>query len=122
MPLLISLFFFFSLSNLSFPLSLGFIGEILIFMSCGGEAKPLVTILVLLTSILLPIYFILTFQKISFGGISNYFPLLFQDLNLKEFHLCLPLISLTIILGIFPMLLLNSILLPILLASKENKN
>lgn len=113
MPLLISIFFLFSLSNLSFPLSLGFIGEILIFMSTSSKG-PLVGF-PLLTSILLPIYFILTFQKISFGSCSNYFPLLFQDLNLKEFHLCLPLLLLTIILGIFPMLLLNSILLPILL-------
>lgn len=50
-----------------------------------------------------------TFQRISYGTISNYFPQLYQDINIKEFHLLLPLGLLTIYFGIFPSILIDSI-------------
>lgn len=110
MPLYISLFFFFSLSNLSFPLTLGFIAEFLILLSTL-QLSPFVTFCTVLVTILLPFYFIWTFQRISFGSLSSYFPLFFQDTNIKEFHLLFPLLFLTIIFGIFPNLIIDSVLL-----------
>lgn len=101
MPIYITLFFLFSLSNLSFPLSLGFIAEFMILLSTI-EFSPFVTFTTALVTILLPFYFIWTFQRISFGSISNYLPQAYQDTNIKEFHLLLPLLLLTIIFGIFP--------------------
>lgn len=50
MPIYIVLFLFFSLSNISFPLTAGFIAEMLIFMSTL-EISPFVTIIVTLVSI-----------------------------------------------------------------------
>ena len=111
-PLYILFLLLFTLSNLSFPLSLGFIAEIFIFISTIS-ISPILTFFVSFVSVLLPIYFIWTFQKLSFGKISNYLPVLYQDLNIKEFHQLLPLIILTIIFGINPGLILNDILLPV---------
>lgn len=85
MPIYIVLFLLFSLSNISFPLSLGFIAEMLIFFSTL-TVNPFATAMVALVSILLPIYFIWTFQRLAFGSFSNYLPTLYQDTNLKEFH------------------------------------
>lgn len=111
-PLYILFLLLFTLSNLSFPLSLGFIAEIFIFISTIS-ISPILTFFISFVSVLLPIYFIWTFQKLSFGKISNYLPVLYQDLNIKEFHQLLPLIILTIIFGINPGLILNDILLPV---------
>jgi len=71
MPIYIVLFLLFTLSNLSFPLSSGFIAEMFILFSTI-EVSPFVTSIVTLVSILLPLYFIWTFQKLSFGSFSNY--------------------------------------------------
>lgn len=113
MPIYIVLLLLFSLSNLSFPLSLGFIAEFMIYISTI-EISPIITILVSTVSVLLPIYFIWTSQRISFGSLSNYLPTLYQDINIKEFHQLFPLLFLTIFFGINPSLILESILIPVL--------
>lgn len=112
MPLFITFFFLFSLSNLSFPLSLGFIAEFMILISTI-EFSPFITFSTILVTILLPFYFIWTFQRISFGTFSNYLPIILQDLNIKEFNLIMPLLFLTLFFGIFPFIILDSIYLSI---------
>ena len=112
-PIYIVVLLLFSLSNLSFPLSLGFIAEFKIFASTV-EISPVLTILVSIVSVLQPIYFIFTFNKISFGSLSPYLPTLYQDVNIKEFHELFPLLFLTILFGINPGLILESILMPVL--------
>lgn len=112
MPIFTTFFFLFSLSNLSFPLSLGFIAEFMILLSTI-EISPLITFLTCLVTILLPFYFIWTFQRISFGSFSNYFISAIQDTNIKEFHLLFPLLFLTIFFGIFPFFLLDTIYFPL---------
>jgi len=106
-PIYITLFFLFSLSNLSFPLSLGFIAELKILLSTL-EISPFISKVTLLVTILLPFYFIWTFQRISFGKLSNMLPVLFQDTNIKEWNILAPLLILTIIFGIFPSIILDT--------------
>jgi NADH:ubiquinone oxidoreductase subunit 4 (subunit M) len=113
MPIYIVLLLLFSLSNLSFPFSLGFIAEFMIFISTI-EISPIVTLLISTVSVLLPIYFIWTYQRISFGNLSNYLPTLYQDINIKEFHQLFPLLFFTILFGINPSLILETILIPVL--------
>lgn len=107
MPIFITFFFLFSLANLSFPLTLGFIAEFKILISTL-ELSPFITISTALVTILLPFYFFWTFQRISFGTLSLYLPLLYQDLNIKEFHLLFPLLFLTFLFGILPNIILDS--------------
>ena len=107
-PLYISFFFFFTFSNLSFPGTFGFISEFLIYYGTF-ILNPLYVIPVTLVSFLLPIYFLWTFHKISYGTFSNYLPTLYQDLSIKEFHLLFPLLLWIIYLGINPSLIISKI-------------
>lgn len=112
LPLIITFLFIFILSNSGFPGSAGFIGELFIYLSTLN-LNPLLSLLVTLLAILLPIYTIWTFNKISFGRISNYFPYLSQDLTFKEFHILLPLLIASIYFGLQPNLILDTLLLPL---------
>jgi len=71
------------------------------------ELSPIVTFSTALVTILLPFYFVWTFQRISFGAFSNYLPQLYQDTNIKEFHILFPLLFLTIFFGVIPSHLLR---------------
>lgn len=106
-PIYTTLFFLFTLSNLSFPLSLGFIAELLILLSTI-EISPFITICTCLVTILLPFYFMWTLQRISYGKISNYLPKIIQDTNIKEINKIIPLLLLTIIFGIFPSIIIET--------------
>jgi NADH:ubiquinone oxidoreductase subunit 4 (subunit M) len=112
MPLFILFLFLFNLSNLSFPLSLGFIAENLILFRTI-DISPFLTLFTSLACLLLPIVMIWTFQRISFGRISNYLPVIFSDLNIKEINLIFSLFLFSTILGIQPQYLLESIFLPL---------
>ena len=72
------------------------------------EFSPFVTFITALVTILLPFYFIWTFQRVSFGSFSNYLPVVLQDTNIKEFHLLFPLLFLTVLFGILPFIILDS--------------
>ena len=100
MPLYILFLFIFVLFNISFPGSFGFIAEILIFIS-SFKSSFFLSLILTLVSIFLPLYLIWTFQKISYGQISNHL-IRFADLNIKEFHLLFPLLFLVLYFGIFP--------------------
>lgn len=110
MPIFITIFFLFSLSNLSFPLSLGFIAEFMILLSTI-EFSPFITLITGIVTILLPFYFIWTFQRVSFGSFSNYLPVVLQDTNIKEFHILFPLLFLTVLFGVLPFIILDSTLI-----------
>jgi NADH:ubiquinone oxidoreductase subunit 4 (subunit M) len=60
-------------------------------------------------SFLLPIYFLWTYHKIAYGQFSNYLPINFNDITIKEFHLFIPLLFYIIYLGINPSLIMNTI-------------
>ena len=111
-PVFILFFFLFTLSNLSFPLSLGFIAENLILFS-SIEISPFVTLFISLACLLLPIVKIWAFQRISFGRISNYLPTIYADINIKEINLLFILILYSTIYGILPKNLLESIFIPL---------
>lgn len=116
MPLYISFFFFFTFSNISFPGTAGFIPEFLIYLS-SFHINIFVTIFISFGILLLPFYFLLLLQKISFGSFSPYLLLSSSplDLNLKEFHLLFPLLFLTFFFGLFPNIIINDLLYPSLL-------
>jgi NADH:ubiquinone oxidoreductase subunit 4 (subunit M) len=92
---------------------MSFIGENLLFFSTIN-LSPFITLFVLISStILLPIYFIYFYQRISYGKLSPYFISLSQDLTIKELNVLLPLILLNTILGLFPYIVIESLTMPI---------
>jgi proton-translocating NADH-quinone oxidoreductase chain M len=108
MPIFTFFLLLFSLFNISIPGTSGFISEFLIYY--GSLIKnPIITIIITLVSFFLPLYFIYTFHKISYGQLSIYLPTLFNDITIKEFNLFIPLIFWIFYIGLNPSLIINTI-------------
>jgi NADH-ubiquinone oxidoreductase chain 4 len=108
MPIFSVLFFILCLGNCGAPLTLNFVGE---FMSLYGvfERLSLAGILGASSIILSAAYTIFMFNRIIFGGVfkgwSEYLP----DLNKREYAMLLILVVFTVILGIYPSILLDTL-------------
>jgi NADH-ubiquinone oxidoreductase chain 4 len=110
MPLFSILYFILCLGNCGAPLTLNFIGE---FMSLYGvlERLPLLGMLACSSVILSAAYTIFMFNRISFGG---FFTQLFEeenifDINKREFIILLVLTIFTVVLGIYPSIILDGL-------------
>jgi len=110
MPIFSILFFILSLANCGVPLTLNFLGE---FMSLYGvfERLPLAGVLASLSIIFSAAYTIFLFNRIAFAGSffayfwKNYIP----DLNKREFNILSALVLFTVILGIYPVIILDGL-------------
>jgi NADH-ubiquinone oxidoreductase chain 4 len=111
MPILSIFFFLLSLGNCGAPLTLNFIGE---FMCLYGvfERLPIAGIFASSSIIFSAAYTIFMFNRIIFAGSlspkiwwSKYLP----DLNKREFFMLFILIIFTILLGIYPSIILDSL-------------
>lgn len=109
MPLFSTLFFILCLGNCGVPLTLNFIGE---FMSLYGafERLPILGAFASLSIIFSAAYTIYMFNKIVFAGTySKYFLVNVTDLNKREFYILLTLIVGTVMLGIYPSIVLEGL-------------
>jgi len=109
MPLFSILFFILALGNCGAPLTLNFIGE---FMSLYGivEKLPLLGLFACSSIVLSAGYTIFMFNRTAFGGsYTRLFEETVYDLNKREFLMLFILVLLTIILGIYPSLILDNI-------------
>ena len=107
MPVFTVLFFIFTLCNTGIPLSLNFLGE---QMSLIGiwERSSIVAILGATGIVLSACYSIYLYNRISYGSYSPYLSPL-KDIKRREFILLLTLLLPTIIFGIFPNIILDSL-------------
>lgn len=106
MPLLAFFFFFLSLSNMSFPGTSSFIGELLILVSCFS-INTLLSFYAAFGMILNGIYVIWLFNRLFFGILSPCNFNFFSDINRREFFILLPLSVLIMVFGIYPKLVLD---------------
>src|SRR5919198_2840480 len=109
MPLFSVLFFILCLSNAGTPLSLNFIGE---FLSLYGtfERLPLLGAFASSSIVLSAAYTIYMFNRISFGGkYSKFFKVNIPDLNKREFFILFILVLYTVLLGIYPIPILDGL-------------
>jgi len=109
MPLFSILFFILCLGNCGVPLTLNFIGE---FMSLYGafERLPILGAFASLSIIFSAAYTIYMFNRIAFGGsYSKYFSFNVIDLNKREFYILISLVIPTIILGLYPNIILDGL-------------
>ena len=107
MPVFTILFFIFTLCNTGIPLSLNFLGE---QMSLIGiwDRSPLVAIIGATGIVFSAAYSIFLYNRLSYGSYSPYLKPL-KDINRREFMLLISLLVPTIILGIFPNVILNTL-------------
>src|SRR6201987_161919 len=107
MPIFILLFFIFTLCNTGIPLSLNFLGEQLSLIGIW-ERNPIVPSLGASGIVLSACYSIFLYNRIAYGSYSPHLPIL-KDLNRREFYLLISLLIPTILLGIFPNIILESL-------------
>jgi NADH-ubiquinone oxidoreductase chain 4 len=109
MPLFSILFFILCLGNAGTPLSLNFLGE---FLSLYGTFERLLIAGALASSSIVfsAAYTMYMFNRIVFGGkFSRFFKVSIPDLNKREFIILLVLVLFTIVLGIYPSIILDGL-------------
>lgn len=107
MPVFTILFFIFILSNTGIPLTLNFLGEQLSLIGIW-ERSPIIAVLGATGIVLSAIYSIYLYNRISYG---NYSPHLkpIKDISRREFNLLITLLIPTVLLGIFPNVILDGL-------------
>lgn len=109
MPIFVTLFFILALGNSGAPLTLNFVGE---FMSLYGiiEKLPILGVFACSSIILSAAYTIYMFNRTAFSGsFTRFLEESVFDVNKREFVLLFILVILTVVLGIYPSLILNTL-------------
>ena len=101
MPIFSSFFFFFTLSNFSFPGTVNFVGEILILVGVF-ETNTFAMFLATLSSILTVTYSIWLFNRVVFGTMRLNYVKYFTDLHFWEFEILGYLTLSAVFLGVQP--------------------
>jgi NADH-ubiquinone oxidoreductase chain 4 len=107
MPVFTVLFFIFTLANTGIPLSLNFLGEILSLIGIF-QRNPIIAVLGSVGIVLSACYSIFLYNRISYGSFSPHLKPI-KDINRREFMLLFTLLLPTIILGIYPNVILDSL-------------
>lgn len=112
MPIFSILFFILCLGNCGAPLTLNFVGE---FMSLYGifERSPLVGIFASSSIVFSAVYTILMFNKIILGGTFKGWHNYLSDLTKREYLMLLMLVLFTVILGIYPSIIIDTLNYPV---------
>ena len=110
MPVFSIFFFILSLGNCGAPLTLNFVGE---FMSLYGvfERIPVAGVLASTSIVFSAAYTIFMFNRIAFAGsiFPKYWEEYIPDLNRREFFMLIVLVLFTILLGIYPSIILDGL-------------
>jgi NADH-ubiquinone oxidoreductase chain 4 len=107
MPVFTILFFIFTLSNTGIPLTLNFLGEQLSLIGIW-ERSPLIAALGATGIVLSAIYSIYLYNRISYGIYSPHLKPI-KDISRREFNLLITLLLPTVLLGIFPNVILDGL-------------
>ena len=110
-PLFAILFVFFSMANLGFPGTSSFVGE---FLALAGAfvANLSIAVLAAVGTVLGAAYSVWLCNRVLFGPLTNSPLIKISDLNLREVCVFLPLVFLTLWMGIYP----TSFILPMHIA------
>ena len=107
MPVFTILFFIFTLCNSGIPLSLNFLGEQLSLIGIWNKS-PIIAAIGATGIVFSACYSIYLYNRLSYGLYSPHLKPV-QDINRLEFNLLIALLIPTILLGIFPNAILDSL-------------
>lgn len=107
MPVFTILFFIFTLANTGIPLSLNFLGEQLSLMGFW-DRNPVVAAIGALGIVLSACYSIFLYNRISYGAYSPHLKSV-RDITRREYNLLISLLIPTILLGVFPNVILDTL-------------
>lgn len=110
MPVFVPIFLLFTFANAALPGTCNFVGEFLLFAGIFQD-NILITIFAATGIVLSGAYSLWLFNRISYGNLKmqHIKTNKFFDLSRREFHVLLPLVFLTIFLGVYPEVLFNKI-------------
>nr|WCH57743.1 NADH dehydrogenase subunit 4 [Hypnea musciformis] len=108
MPLFCVFFLFFTFSNIGFPGTSSFVGEILVLLGVF-QINTVLTFFSSTGMILGAAYSIWLFNRISFGSVKLNYLEIYQDISRREFFILVPLTLLVIWMGVYPNAFLNDI-------------
>jgi proton-translocating NADH-quinone oxidoreductase chain M len=106
MPIYIAIFMFFSMANIALPGTSSFVGEFLI-LAGAFQTNTTVCVLSATGMILGGGYSLWLFNRVAFGNIKVQYMKAFSDVDKREFATLLPLIALTLVMGIYPEIFLD---------------
>ncbi len=101
MPLYIMIFLFFTMANIALPGTSSFVGEFLI-LAGAFQANTTVCFLAATGMVLGGCYSLWLFNRAAYGNIKNQYIRQFGDMNRREFATFLPLVILTLVMGVYP--------------------
>jgi proton-translocating NADH-quinone oxidoreductase chain M len=108
MPIYVSIFLFFSLANIGFPGTSSFVGEFFIFLG-SFRVNCEITCLAATSMIIGGGYSLWLFNRICYGNLKVQYIYKFIDLSYREFFTFIPLLTGTIVFGVYPNICLMSI-------------
>jgi proton-translocating NADH-quinone oxidoreductase chain M len=114
MPLYSIVFLFFTMSNIGFPGTGSFIGEFLILLG-SFKYSTVVTVIGATSMVIGGCYSLWLFNRIVYGNLKTLYIHKFVDLSTKDLFIFLPLFLGTLVLGIFPNILLRLIEMSVVL-------
>ena len=106
MPVYITIFMLFTMANIALPGTSSFVGEFLILVGIF-QANPAVCFFAATGMVLGGGYALWLFNRMAFGNIKSQYQCQFVDLNTRELATFLPLIVLTLVMGIYPEIFLD---------------
>src|SRR6266702_8883538 len=107
MPIFTILFFIFTLCNTGIPLSLNFLGEQLALIGIW-KVNPIISALGATGIVLSACYSIFLYNRISYVTYSPHLKPI-KDISRREFILLITLLIPTVLLGIFPNMILDGL-------------
>ncbi|MAF97882.1 MAG: NADH-quinone oxidoreductase subunit M [Micavibrio sp.] len=108
MPRYATIFMILMLGSVGLPGTSGFVGEFLILMGTF-QADTVIATLAATGVVLGAAYMLMLYRKVVFGPRENRDALSMPDLNKREFYILLPLVALTLWLGVFPTMITDKI-------------
>jgi NADH-quinone oxidoreductase subunit M len=108
-PIFAAVFLLFSLANISFPLTSSFVGEFLILMGVFRQ-NFWGTLFASLSMVLGAVYTLWTFNRIFYGNLRVLSLAAYRDLDRKEVNLFGTLAFMLVVLGIYPSVFLDTML------------
>jgi NADH-quinone oxidoreductase subunit M len=114
MPVYCTVFGFFILASAGLPGLSGFVGEFLVFVGAYG-VSPLIAVASIIVMVLAATYLLWMFQRVAFGGLSDFLRGLgshLTEIDRTELLTLAPLAAMIIVLGLFPSLVLDLLRAP----------
>jgi len=108
MPIFSILLLFFTFSNIGFPGTSSFVGELLVLIGLF-QFSAISTFLSAFSMVLGAGYSIWLFNRVCFGSLKLQYITSFQDISRREFYTLLPLGVSVLWMGIYPNVFLNEI-------------